>query len=95
MSGRHRFPEVRPSTPPVDADGFIDPAVPEVRWGITHVDRVPWWEAPLPSRWHRCWPQTTGRDHGFGIERCPCGAARIEGFNQWLARNSRRREVSR
>lgn len=57
----------------------------ERRQGIFHRDQVPWHEAPLPRRWHRC----TSWTRGVGIARCACGAIRMGGH--WLERNSRRK----
>lgn len=58
---------------------------------LSHLDGVPWFEAPIPSRMHRCWPQTIawlGLDQIF---RCPCGALRNTRFQGWLECNSRKR----
>ena len=41
---------------------------------LTHKDGIPWDEAPLPRRWHRCWRQTRWFSHGEVWGRCPCGA---------------------
>ncbi len=59
----------------------------EARMGVQHRGGVAWHASPLPPRFHRCWAQTSGP----GIERCPCGAARMEGFGGWADRNSARR----
>lgn len=54
-------------------------------------DGVPYFQAPLPRRWHRCEPWTSMRlDTGL-VERCACGAIRLDG-DGWLERNIRRRE---
>lgn len=55
-----------------------------------NLDGVWWHAAPKPRRWHRCKPQTRGRLDGRTIERCACGAVRIDG-HQWFERNSRTR----
>jgi hypothetical protein len=55
--------------------------------GITHKDGVPWFEAKVPRRWHRCWAQTSSRVDG--VDRCACGAMRIDG-SPWMERNSSR-----
>jgi hypothetical protein len=56
-----------------------------------HVDGVPWYEAPLPRRFHRCRPQTSGRAGHFDfVDRCACGAIRWNA-RYWLERNSRLR----
>ena len=39
--------------------------------GISHRDGVPWWEAPIPSRFHRCSAQTVSLVQG--VARCACG----------------------
>jgi hypothetical protein len=66
----------------------------EARLGMTHVDGVAWHEAPLPRRWHRCKPQTSGRLSGGSlIERCACGAVRYDGHGVWIERNQRRRRA--
>jgi len=63
----------------------------EAEGGILHLDGVPWWEAPLPRRWHRCRVQTSGLLHpGELVERCACGAFRLNG-RYWIDRNERRK----
>lgn len=57
---------------------------------IFHLDDLPWSQAPLPRRLHRCRVQTRGWDHFRLIERCACGAIRLDGRG-WLDRNSRRK----
>lgn len=55
-----------------------------------HRGGVPWDEAPLPPRWHRCYPHSGVWHHTemeTWLERCPCGGRRIEG-RPWTARNS-------
>jgi hypothetical protein len=60
---------------------------------ISHLNGVPWHEAPLPRRWHFCEPQTQGWRSFFTlVERCACGAKRFDGRGRWKDRNSRRRE---
>jgi len=57
---------------------------------MTHRDDVPWWEAPIPRRLHRCSAQTTGwRNILDLVERCACGGIRFDGHGRWLDRNSR------
>lgn len=52
---------------------------------------VSWHKAPLPRRWHRCRVQTRGWFNEFDlVERCACGAIRLDG-GSWLERNQRRR----
>lgn len=56
--------------------------------GIYHQDGIPWWKAPKPPWVHRCWAWTSGSlDRGVLVERCPCGAIRLDGEG-WLERNS-------
>jgi hypothetical protein len=57
---------------------------------LLHADGVPWWDAPLPRRWHRCRVQTQGwHDYIHLAERCACGAIRLE-RGEWQQRNERR-----
>lgn len=54
-----------------------------------HKDGIPWDEAPIPRRWHRCKVQT---EAWFGFRqylKCACGAVRIDG-GSWTIKNSRR-----
>lgn len=52
----------------------------------------PWYEAPLPRRWHRCWPWTQGKMRdGRVIQRCACGAIRQVPERHWAFKNDRRR----
>lgn len=55
--------------------------------GITHVGGVPYYEAPLPPRLHRCRPWTVNAR--LDVERCPCGSRRID-RGRWKLRNDRR-----
>lgn len=54
-------------------------------------DGLWWYEAPLPTRFHRCrawttqWIGETKR-----IQRCSCGSVRM-GLGRWMEKNSRRR----
>ena len=59
-----------------------------------HRNGIPWYAAPLPRRWHRCAPWTTGSTQGLAlVERCACGATRLDGEGHpWMERNSRRSE---
>lgn len=53
---------------------------------------VLWNEAPLPRRRHECEPWTRGRDTAGSVERCACGAIRLDGEQHpWMNKNSRRR----
>lgn len=64
---------------------------------ITHKGGIPWHEAPMPRRWHRCWAQTEGSvDGAVWTARCACGATRrfpslLTSSGPWIERNSRRR----
>lgn len=49
-----------------------------------------WSTAPLPRRWHRCRPDTEGFVYGLFIERCACGALRVNG-SYWMWKNDRRK----
>jgi hypothetical protein len=61
-----------------------------------HDGGVPWWEAKVPHRWHRCKPQTTGATSGLGlVQRCACGAIRFGADPFWLQRNSTRKARKR
>jgi hypothetical protein len=66
----------------------------ERQMGTHHVNGVGWNEAPLPSRFHRCWGQTTGWQGLTRVERCACGAIRLDGRG-WSERNARRRRARR
>lgn len=57
---------------------------------IEDKDGVSWLAAPLPRRWHRCWPQTRVWFGLIPFDRCACGAA-LTGRGPWISRNSRRR----
>lgn len=55
---------------------------------IAHLDGVAWYDAPVPPRLHRCWPQTIGTINYFDtVERCACGGQKSGRF--WLERNTR------
>lgn len=60
---------------------------------LDHFGGVDWVDAPLPRRRHRCRPQSRGRFGLLGrlVERCACGATRLDGEAPWFERNSRRR----
>lgn len=63
---------------------------------LEHRDGIPWWEAPVPRRWHKCSAQTVGWLSCGYVERCACGA--ISGLGArgyWFDRNSRRRTAKR
>lgn len=56
---------------------------------VEDLDGVSWYDAPKPKRLHRCAPQTTGYIGGVHIDRCSCGAVRIN-MRTWEEKNSRR-----
>jgi hypothetical protein len=60
--------------------------------GIVHRNGIPWFDAPLPRRWHRCTVQTSGYIDGNLRERCACGAVRLGKDRPWIERNSRRKD---
>lgn len=66
----------------------------EREMGITHRDGVPWHDAPIPRRLHRCTPQTTALNlrGGERIYRCACGAIALDEPRYWMERNSSRKE---
>lgn len=68
----------------VDEDESLVPGV-----GAKHLDGVPWYEAPVPSRRHACWVQTLTWLHMDRQHRCACGAMRNGFFDPWKARNAR------
>lgn len=57
-----------------------------------HKDDVPWHDAKVPCRLHRCRPKTTGFDAGLKVERCACGASRCNG-GSWIGKNETRKGV--
>jgi hypothetical protein len=71
---------------------FADLNRPPLPHEVHHRDGIPWHQAPLPRRWHRCRPQTSGWIRADRFERCACGAGRFDGAGPWLDRNSRRKE---
>jgi hypothetical protein len=58
-----------------------------------------WIDAPLPRRFHRCKAVTTGFISGGVVERCACGAIRVQPpgmtMGGWSERNSRRKHERR
>ena len=59
---------------------------------IKHLDGIPWHEAPLPPRFHRCKPQTKGWVGFSQVNRCACGAIKDVGTQRgWCEKNSRRK----
>ena len=58
---------------------------------IVHVDGVPWYDAAVTPKLHRCWPQTIGRlsfPTGSTVHRCACGSLSYD-LAYWMDRNSR------
>jgi hypothetical protein len=66
-------------------------------WIIHHAG-IPWYDHPMPWRWHFCVAVTSAR---LGIvvpefyQRCACGGWRVrhfgaDGFTAWRERNCRR-----
>lgn len=70
------IPEPRPASA-----GFDYPT-------LSHLDGVPWFEAPIPAPTHACWVQTRGGRMLDLVERCACGAITMNGERPWLERNS-------
>lgn len=77
----------RQQRPPPTRDR--DRQLAETAVGTTHRDGIPWDQARLPWRWHRCRWQTSYHIRSDWIYRCACGAART-GRGAWAGRNSRR-----
>lgn len=62
---------------------------------VMHHDGIPWDQAKIPPRWHRCRRQTWGVVNYFTvIDRCRCGAVRHHdarhGAGPWRDKNRRR-----
>lgn len=56
-----------------------------------HRDGIPWDEAPLPRRWHKC---TAWSAEWFGFSQvvhCACGAAMENIVREWSGKNARRK----
>lgn len=64
---------------------------------IAHLDGVPWWEAPPPPRQHEHTPQTRGARSGniTFIERCACGAVRLDRVGPWVYGSEREEQDPR
>jgi len=74
-------------------DAPSDPLFTDRGDGIYHYLNVPWWNAPIPRRWHHCKAQSWSLlDSGF-FERCACGAVRID-HRVWIDRNTRTKETT-
>lgn len=77
--------------PPADRLAAMspDPRPSALKFG-EHVDGVPWFEAPAPPPLHPCRMQTVfGSQSGLIVERCACGASRLNGRGEWTERNQR------
>lgn len=68
-------------------------AVADARVEVTHARGVPWDLLPAPRRlFHRCREQSWGSVGPFQlVERCICGAVRIDREGPWLGRHLRLR----
>lgn len=60
------------------------------RFEVAHRNGVPWFEAPLPHRFHRCKVQTQGWVDLDFIERCACGAVRLQRSGWWRKNETRK-----
>jgi hypothetical protein len=76
-----------------DADQFqLEYMSPHGDVALWNRDGVPWPDAPLPPRFHRCKAQTAGWTNWFEfIERCACGAARMNRHPLWINKNETRK----
>lgn len=95
---------------PIDADRYVEdedsriqPAPGDYGLSVRNLDGVPWYDAPVPRRLHRCFAQTIGNESDLigvvrTIERCACGSISIVDWrdlnravhmNNWAQRNSR------
>lgn len=64
--------------------------------GVENKDGIWWHQAPLPRRWHRCKPWTSGEMFFEHFDRCACGSLRKGGpGNPWSRKNTRRRQARR
>lgn len=55
----------------------------------SHKDGIPWDEAPIPRRWHRCKVQT---EEWFGLRQYPlCSCGGLKTPYGWTMKNSRRK----
>lgn len=65
---------------------------------LEHINGVTWNMAPVPVRWHFCTAWTRGWTGLYDlryIERCACGAIRLDGQGRptvWANKNTRRRK---
>lgn len=56
---------------------------------LEHLNGVDWFDATPPPRRHSCSPQSRGWMAGAYVERCACGALRMDRIGPWMARNQR------
>jgi hypothetical protein len=56
---------------------------------VKHTFGRPWWQAPLPKKWHRCKAWSIIIMPDASVERCACGGIRID-HRMWVERNQRR-----
>jgi hypothetical protein len=59
---------------------------------VRHQQGIEWFDAPIPRRWHRCRTWSRGVVNGRLVERCACGAIRLDGYGGWMDRNDRRKK---
>lgn len=71
-------------------DGTWVVAYDNGRMCIEHLNGVPWHDAPLPKRQHRCKAQTRGFVNSQWVFRCACGSISID-RHYWFDRNSRKK----
>lgn len=62
---------------------------------VVHLEGVPWYSAPIPSRWHKCTIQTSAFVKDRVVDRCACGAIRIGLSLHWMEKNSRLKHEKR
>lgn len=73
----------------------FEPCPPKWQSIMTHTNGVPWYEAKIPMRIHRCKIQTTGMVGFEFVHRCACGAIKMARYPGWAEKNSRRKEKKR
>ncbi len=57
---------------------------------VQHKDGIWWYDAPMPPEQHDCEPWSSGESGSFFVERCACGATKLDHDWAWLDINSRR-----
>jgi ribosomal protein S27AE len=62
---------------------------------IESLGGVAWNDSEPPWSLHRCRPQTRGWMNANSVERCRCGATRLDGNSPWLERNQTRQHRKR